>query len=359
MGGETPAVDSSDLRQLLKDGLEDTFPGAVAAIGRLSEGSNDTRLTVRIGERDPACGLPMTTETRFDLASLTKPIVTTTLLFQLVENGTVTLDDQLDRYLPEIEGTDRGAILLHELVTHTSGLQPYIYSDAWESRDDVLTDLLERDLRSTSSDQRFEYSCLNFVHLELVLRRATGTSLATLAEERLFRLADMRTATMGPPDSDVPIVVTYDHDHADRPLRGETNDPLARALRGYSGNAGLFATITDVVKFAETMLRSGTTADGERILSPASIRAMRVERVRSDETAQGYGWRTPINRTPAPIWTDDAIGHTGYTGTSLWLDYERQAYAVLLTNAVFDDVPDLSRFRQRFHALAAAFATSK
>ncbi|WP_276256704.1 serine hydrolase domain-containing protein [Halomontanus rarus] len=349
------ADDRDRIGRLLEDGLDDHFTCAAAAIG----GPGGDPLTVSVGDRDPAREAPVTPDTRFDLASLTKPIATTTLVFQLLEAGAISFNDTLADHVPALKGTDRESIPIHTLLTHTSGLRPYAYDESWDSRESSMADLLERDLRSHPIGDRFEYSCLNFVHLEEVVRRVTGESLSDLARRRIFEPAGMTGATMGPPEFDVPVVATYDHDHADRRLVGETNDPIARAMGGYSGNAGLFATLEDVVAFAETMLREGETPDGERILSPASVRSMRRERARSDEVAQGYGWRTPIGRTPAPIWGADAIGHTGYTGTSLWLDFDRERYAVCLTNAAHEAVPDLERFRQRFHAVAASIESPR
>lgn len=341
------------IQELLEKGLEsEQFTCAAAAVGNLDEKAT----TAYVGERDPDAGLPVTSDTRFDLASLTKPVVTTTLTFQFLEEGHLTFDDPLADHLPELKDTDRGKVPLYTLLTHTSGLKAYAYSESWDSRETAWLDLLERDLLTDSRD--FEYSCLNFVHLERVIEAVGGERLGDLAEQRLFEPVGMFGATMGPPEAeaadDPPLAVTYDHEHADCRLEGETNDPIARTMGGYSGNAGLFTTLSDLVAFAETVLRDGRTADGRHVLSPASIEAMRVERARSEDVRQGYGWRLPVGRTPAPIWGRDAIGHTGYTGTSLWLDFKADRYAVLLTNAVYVSVPDLEHFRQRFHAVATA-----
>lgn len=341
------------LRRLLAEGIEaDRFPCGIAAVG----GPEIERVTTAAGDRDPDHPAPCTEETRFDLASLTKPIVTTTVLVRLLEAGEITFDDTIGDHVPRLSGTERGEIPLSALLTHTSGLEPYVYNEAWGSREEVIDDLFERDLQIRPAGEAHEYSCLNFVHLEEVLRRATGEDLAALARKHVFDPAGMEGATMGPP-ADAPVAVTYDHEYADRRLEGETNDPIARAMGGYSANAGLFGTVGDVAAFAETLLRDGAGPDGDRLLSPASVRAIGVKRAQSSEIAQGYGWRTPIDGTPAPIWGEDAIGHTGYTGTSLWLDFEGRFYAVLFTNAVYEGVPNMERFRRRFHAMAAAAAT--
>lgn len=341
------------LHRLLVEAIDEgRFTCGIAAVG----GPEIEHVTAVAGDQNPDEPAGCTDETRFDLASLTKPIVTTTIAFQLLEAGKITFDDTIADHVPRLLGTERGNIPLSALLTHTSGLKPYAYDESWDNRTEVIDDVLERDLQLRPVGESMEYSCLNFVHLEEVLRGATDEDLKRLAERHVFDPAGMDSATMGPPTNS-PVAVTYDHEYADRRLKGETNDPIARAMGGYSGNAGLFGTVGDVATFAGTLLREGEGPDGDRLLSPASVRAMRVERARSAGIAQGYGWRTPIVGIPTPIWGEDAIGHTGYTGTSLWLDFESGFYAVLLTNAVYNRIPEMSQFRRRFHAMAAAAAT--
>lgn len=344
--------DEDPLGALLEEGVErDVFTCAVAAVGD----AGGVHRTLAVGESDPEAGRPATEDSLFDAASLTKPVVTTTLVLGLVERGELVLRDELARHLPELEGTERGSVTLRQLLTHTSGLQPYHYDDAWSDPGDALSAILEADLMATAPGEAYEYSCLNFVHLATQLERATGRSLHALAREAVFEPAGMADARMGPlADPPASVVVTYDHEHRDRVLRGAIHDPIASAMAGRSGNAGLFATVGDVAAFAAAVLNDGLGARG-RVLSPASVRLLPENRTPELETPHALGWRLAHDDWPAPTWSARSIGHTGYTGTSLWLDTDADRFAVLLTNDVYTGKDgSIARFRERFHGIAGA-----
>jgi CubicO group peptidase (beta-lactamase class C family) len=339
------------LEDLLEDGLfEGAFPGAVAAVGR----ADRTDRVVAVGERDPENGLPATAETAFDLASLTKPIVTTTVALALTEAGDIALSDPLGRHIPELNRSDRGDVELVDLLTHTSGFQPYAFDPAWTSAEATLEGLFERSLLDADPGERHQYSCLNFVHLAEALRRATGESLAALARRLVFDPAGMDGARLGPTDA-TPVAATYDHEYRDRPLRGEVHDPLGNAMDGESGNAGLFATVDDVARFARALLHEGQTDDGDRLLSPATVARLPEDHATGVDESHGLGWRLAEGQSPGLPWSSATIGHTGYTGTSLWIDPTNDRFAVLLTNQVYDGKETgLVRFRERFHGVAGA-----
>ncbi|WP_238392228.1 serine hydrolase domain-containing protein [Halorussus amylolyticus] len=351
-GNDSPIADTDDpLTELLKDGLsEGAFPGAVAAVGSADE----THRVVAVGDRDPEEGLPATRETVFDLASLTKPIVTATVALRLAEAGTLALSDSLDRHIPALDGTERGDVTLVELLTHTSGFQPYAFDSAWTTADETLEGLYDRSLMDVDPGERYEYSCLNYVHLAEALRQATGESLADLAREFAFDPAGMADARLGPTDA-TPIAATYDHEYRDRVLRGEVHDPLGNAMDGESGNAGLFATVDDVIRFARALLNDGHAETGTRLLSPATVARLSEDHAPEVDEPHSLGWRLARGQYPGLPWSGDAIGHTGYTGTSLWIDPKNDVFAVLLTNQVYDGKgTGLIRFRERFHGLVGA-----
>ena len=345
------SIDDNSLEELLEDGFsEGVFPGAVAAVGR----TDRTDRVVAVGERGPEKGLPATSETLFDLASLTKPIVTTTVALALTEAGAIALSDSLGYHIPTLDGTDRGEVELVELLTHTSGFQPYAFDPEWTSAEATLEGLFERSLLNVEAGERHQYSCLNFVHLAEALRRATGESLAALAQQFVFDPVGMDGACLGSTNV-TPIAATYDHEYRDRPLRGEVHDPLGNAMDGESGNAGLFATVDDVARFALTLLKGGQTNDGEQLLSPATIARLSDDHATSVDESHSLGWRLAEGQYPGLPWSGDAIGHTGYTGTSLWIDPTNNRFAVLLTNQVYDGKETgLIRFRERFHGLVGA-----
>lgn len=339
----TSRTDADPLAEFLARGRDaGIYPGAVGAIGSADGHTH----VAAVGARDPACEEPMTRSTLFDVASLTKPVVTTTVTLALVERGVIALSDALGRYCPD----QRREIQLVELLTHTSGLQPYAFSESWGSRADALAGLAERQLLIDGS-RRYEYSCLNFVYLAEALRRATDRSLADLAAALVFGPAGMDDSRLGPAPDASAVAATYDHAYRDRALRGEIHDPLGWAMDGESGNAGLFTTVDDLGAFARAYLGG---AEGP-LLSTATLERLLDDWLAELDARHSLGWRLAEGTSPAPNWSRCGLGHTGYTGTSLWLDHDRDRFAVLLTNQVYDGTETgLSRFRERFHAMTAA-----
>lgn len=335
------------LVELLARGRDDgIYPGAVGAVG---SADGITRVAA-VGARDPEREEPMMRSTLFDVASLTKPVVTTTVALALVEAGVITLSDELGRYVDGLND-QRDEIPLVELLTHTSGLQPYAFSESWGSKAAVLSGLADRQLLMDGS-RRYEYSCLNFVYLAEVLRRATDRSLASLADTHVFARAGMDDSRLGPATDASVVAATYDHEYRNRTLKGEIHDPLGWAMDGESGNAGLFTTVDDLAAFARAYLSDGT---GGRLLSTAMVERLLDDWIPELPTRHSLGWRLAEGTAPAPNWSRCGLGHTGYTGTSLWLDHDCDRFAVLLTNQVYDDTATgLHRFRERFHAMSAA-----
>ncbi|SDK60271.1 serine hydrolase domain-containing protein [Natronorubrum texcoconense] len=349
--GDADDPTTARVRSLLEEGLERQYYTAAAAVAGTAD---DCSVEVAIGQQSPTDETPVGLETPFDVASLTKPIVTTTILFRLLERGALTLTDELGEHVPALERRRRGEIPLWRLVTHTSGLQPYAYSDAWDGVDDALADLYDRQLFDRRIGDGYVYSCLNYVHLAEALRQVTGRSLADLAEDHVFEPAGMDGSSLGPYDDPDPgVVETYEHERGLGARRNAINDPIANAMNGESGNAGLFAPARDVARYAQAVLADADTSGGSRLLAAPTVDCLPVRRSGTDTAAQGYGWRVATALIPAPQWSDRSIGHTGFTGTSLWIDLERGRFACLLTNAVYEQV-QLYRFRQRYHAIVGA-----
>lgn len=342
------------LDRLLTEGIDaGLFTGAAATVGT----SDGIEWRTAVGERDPRTGDPVTDDTRFDAASTTKATVTTTVVLRLVEEGALAISEPLGAHVPPLDGTDRGEIPLWRLLTHTSGLQPYHY-EGWESPETARQAIYDADLLAAEQGDRFEYSCLNFVHLVDAVRRATGRTLADLAREYVFDPAGMERARIGPlPDDADPAAVTYEREHEDEVFTGEIHDPIARALAGESGNAGLFATATDLGRFATRLLtdrRRDAGADGDHLLAPGTIDRMTTDWLPDLDRPHGLGWRLARECYPAPNWSLSSFGHTGYTGTSVWIDPDADRFAVLLTNEVFCGKDDgMVQFRERFHGAVA------
>ena len=326
------------------------FTCAVAAVGS-SSGEHHRCV---LGVADPERGQQATGATVFDMASVTKAVVTTTVVLGLVEDGRIALTDRVGRHLP-VDG-ERADLTLKQLLTHTSGLQPYHFQSAWTGLDEARTEIFEESLLATAPDEQQEYSCLNFVHLAAVAEHVTKTPLPELAAEYVFEPAGMASARLGTPaDSAESVAVTRDHEYGRDTVRGAVHDPIGNVMAGRSGNAGLFATIEDISRFAQTFL-SDALGGTNRLLAPTTI-----DRLATDATAEGVephglGWRLADGSLPAPTWSRHAVGHTGYTGTSLWLDLQRDRYCAILTNEVYTgkENSEMPRVRERAHGAAGA-----
>lgn len=348
---------SGPLEAVLVDGHDEgLFSCAVAAIGD----RDGIDRTIAVGESDPIAGVPATANTCFDVASITKPVVTTTVVLRLVEDGTLALDDALGDHLDGVVDDIRAAATIEQLMTHTAGFEPYHYDPDWNAPSTALSALLEADVVAHTPGETHEYSCLSYVHLAAIARAATGEPLVDLAERLVFEPVGMDDAHLGPlADPPEDTAVTYDHEYEDRPLKGEIHDPIARATDGQSGNAGLFTTADDLARYARMVLGGGAVAD-QRILSTGIVDTLGRNHNPDRAEPHGLGWRLAHDDWPAPGWSQHAggaaaVGHTGYTGTSLWIDPPRDQFAVLLTNAVYENV-SLGTFRERFHRVVAESA---
>ncbi|WP_121743109.1 serine hydrolase domain-containing protein [Natronorubrum halophilum] len=352
MTDTTPFHRTTALRSRLESGIDQgLFDGAVVVVG--STNGVDTHLAT--GQRNLA-GDPVTPDTKFDVASLTKVVATTTITLRLVEAGELTLSSTVGSHIDELHDTQRGAIPLRSLLTHTSGLPPYkAFPFGWESKSAVLESLFDSPLSVLSEpNEWYVYSDLNFVFLAEVLRRVTGESLATLFETYVTDPLGLTDTAIGPIQSEN-VAATRDRRWADRVLEGEIHDYLGRAMDGESGNAGIFSTGRNLATVARMLLSRGVHGEG-RFLSSAMVDRLRTDAIGSIDASQGLGWKLGRGDTPGTAWSPDAFGHTGFTGTSMWIDPDRDQFVVLLTNHALTMDPDgsLEPFRQQVHDIAAA-----
>lgn len=338
--------------RVLRDGLaDDEYTCAVASVGS----SAGEMHRCAFGDADPERGREATPATVFDLASVTKAVVTATVTLSLVEEGKLALTDAAERHLPAVNEARHG-VSVRQLLTHTSGLQPYHFSPEWADPEAAREAVLQDDLLVQTPGERHEYSCLNFAHLAFIAEEVTGTTLPKLAEQYVFDPAMMETATIGGPiETSSPVAVTRDHEYGRGTLRGEIHDPLANALDGRTGNAGLFGTVEDIARFAQAFLRDAR--DGtNRLLAATTIDRLSADQTPDGVDPHGLGWRLADDVLPAPTWTTSAVGHTGYTGTSLWIDPELDRYCALLTNDVYTGKENtgVPRIRELAHSVAGA-----
>jgi CubicO group peptidase (beta-lactamase class C family) len=286
----------------------------------------------------------VTANTIYDMASLTKVIVTTTSAMMLLQQKRLDLDAPVERYLPEFSTAAkadpnpawRARITVRMLMLHDSGLPAHrdYYKEA-KGHDAVLAKILAEPLVHEPGTQ-VEYSDLGFILLGEIIERLTGETLEQFAKGHIFAPLGMSGTMYNPPAAlRARIAPTeLDTDFRKRLLRGEVHDENAFALGGVSGNAGLFGTAGDLAAFAQMLLNGGIYAH-HRLLARTTIQQFTARQVVGD-SARTLGWDvpTPPNSAAGHYLSPSAYGHTGFTGTSLWIDPERDLFVVLLTNRV-------------------------
>jgi beta-N-acetylhexosaminidase len=316
------------------------FPGGVLAVGY-----HEQLAMYPFGSATRDAKAPKVTEnTIYDLASLTKVIATTTSAMMLVQQKRLDLDAPVERYLPEFSAAAqsdpnsswRARITVRMLMLHDSGLPAHrdFYKDA-KGHDAVLAKVLAEPLVHEPGAQ-VEYSDLGFILLGEIIERLTGDTLAQFAKGHIFAPLGMSDTMYSPPASlRARIAPTeMDSDFRKRLLRGEVHDENAFALGGVSGNAGLFGTAGDLAAFAQMLLNGGIYAH-HRLLARSTIQEFTARQTVGD-SARTLGWDVPTPPTSSAghYFSPGSYGHTGFTGTSLWIDPERDLFVVLLTNRV-------------------------
>ena len=320
-----PAVDAV-IQQAVSDG---SIPGAVLVVGH--DGHVIYRKAYGARAVEPRREV-MTLDSVFDLASLTKVIVTTTAVMQLVERGKLRLNDPVAKYLPEFAQNGKEEITVRQLLTHYSGLAPDLdLKTAWEGKQTAYR-MAFAEAPQDVPGSKFSYSDINFIVLGALVERVSGETLDAYATRHIFLpLKMMRTRYLPPLAWRVKIAPTQ-YDEHERMLRGVVHDPTARRMGGVAGQAGLFSTGDDLAKFAQALLDGG---DG--ILSTMSVEKMtRPEQPPSAPVLRGFGWDidSPFSSNRGDLLPVGGFGHTGFTGTSMWIDPTTQTYIILLTNAV-------------------------
>ncbi|MCA2220250.1 serine hydrolase domain-containing protein [Nonomuraea aurantiaca] len=319
------------------------FSGAAWAYGR----SNGPLSRGRLGTL-AWNGAPVTDDTLWDLASLTKPIVGLAVM-ALVESGELTLDDPIALHLPEYASTDKSGITVFELLTHTSripGRQP-LYRDH-PTRDELLAAVARLPLRPSPG---VEYSSQGFMILGLIAERAARTPLDRLVRERVTGPAGMDETRFLLPEADRRrAAATEDCPWRGRIVQGTVHDENAEVLGGVAGHAGLFGTLDDLARLGRALCRGGG------FLGARTLEVMTRTRIGGRALAW-EGWERP-GCSGGDLLSPAAYGHTGFTGTSLWVDPELDVFVVLLTNRVHPGRGSdaIDRIRRAFHNTAVAEA---
>jgi CubicO group peptidase (beta-lactamase class C family) len=327
----TPVVAPSDPRfdpvvDYLRSQVDSAFPGAVIAVGR-----HDTVLLLaavgHYGTDDPR---PVTPETVYDLASLTKVIGLTTACMMLVQQGALDLDAPVQRYVPAFRGPGKERVTVRHLLTHSSGLPAWrpLYTEATtRATAFALTDTtpLVRQPGDT-----FVYSDLGAVVLTQAVEAITEERIDGYLDRRLFQPLHMTSTRFLPPPAWRDRIAPTERSQDGTIIRGTVHDENAWKLGGVSGHAGLFSTAGDLARFAQWLLDAR-----EGRLSPPLVQEFTRRQDLPPGSSRALGWDTPSETSSAgTLLSTRAFGHTGFTGTSVWIDPEKDLFIILLTNRV-------------------------
>ncbi|HEX9119631.1 MAG TPA: serine hydrolase [Terriglobales bacterium] len=308
---------------------ERQIPGAVVLVGH--DGKVVFRKAYGYRSLEPRREA-MTLDTIFDMASLTKCMATAVAVMQLVQGGQVRLNDAVARYLPEFGTQGKQEITVRQLLTHYSGLPDDLdLKEPWHGRDTAFRMAMDETPVYTPGS-RFFYSDVNYEVLGFLVERVSGMALEKYASARIFQPLKMEETTYLPPASWRPRIAPTEYDEREQMLRGVVHDPTARRMGGVAGHAGVFSTANDLAKFAQAMLDGGAP-----VLSPLMVEKMTTPQQPPNATSvRGFGWDidTAFSSNRGDLLPVGSFGHTGFTGTSLWIDPVTRTYIIILANAV-------------------------
>ncbi len=328
---QTP--DFSEIDALVEQAVRDgKTPGAVVVVGR------HDRILHRRAYGDRAVlptRRPMTVDTIFDLASLTKPLVTATLAAWLIERGDLQLTDRVSQHLPRFSGQGKETITVEQLLLHTSGLPPCNPLKEYRKGRDKARARAIGSVLEAYPGRRFIYSDLGYIVLGSLIERITGESLDATARRVLWRPLRMKDTRYCRRLCDSPRIAPTElaSGRHSSPIRGEVQDPRAYYLGGVAGHAGLFSTADDLSRFAQMLLGKGQL-EGTRILSSAAVGHFTEPHEVPGGGVRSLGWDvlSTYSKARGESLSERAFGHGGYTGTSFWVDPELDLFVIVLSN---------------------------
>ena len=305
-----------------------TIPGGVVLVGHNGEVVYRKAFGMRSLEPGKEA---MTVDTIFDLASMTKCVATATSVMKLVEQGRIRLNDPVAAYLPEFAKNGKENITIRQLLTHFSGLKEDLdLKTPWKGRSAAYQMAMdEKPIFPPGS--RFLYSDINFETLGFVVEKVSGLSLDAYAEKNIFDPLAMNETRFLPPVQWRGRIAPTEYDENHRMLRGIVHDPTARRMGGVAGHAGLFSTVDDLAKYAQEMLT------GFHVVSALTVEKMSTpQQPPTAAVLRGLGWDidSPFTSNRGEFFPVGSFGHTGFTGTSIWIDPVTNSYLIVLTNAV-------------------------
>ena len=340
---------SNTIERLIERAIaQHLIEGGVAVVGN----HNGILSTAARGRLTSAAGAPLISErTIFDLASLTKVIATTPAVMKLLDQGRIALSDPLSRWFPEFANSGREEITLLNLLTHTSGLDDVGVSSEQAMQSAVRKAAAEK-YRSRPGT-RFHYADINFILLGELVRRVSGEPLNAFCQEQIYGpLGTSQTMFLPPRDLSGCIAPTASGESC-----GIVQDPNARRLGGVAGHAGLFSSAYDLSRFAR-MILGGGMLDDRRVLSERIVAQMTSPYLSNNgAVTRGLGWdiSSPFSAPKGSLFSRSSFGHTGYSGSSIWIDPAQDLFVILLTNRVnYHDVHSFNQLRRDVSTVAAA-----
>ena len=307
--------------------------------------------TAARGQLNTMPGSPLINDrTVFDLASLTKVIATAPAVMKLLDEGRITLSDPLSRWFPEFAQAGHGDITILNLLTHTSGLEDFTLGPEQTMESAVRQAAAQKYRQWTGS--HFHYADINFILLGELVRRVSGETLDAFCREQIYSPLGTRETMFLPPHNlaaDIAPTSIYDN--------GVVQDPNARRLGGVAGHAGLFSSAYDLSRFARLMLGGGAIGD-KRILSEQVVAQMTTPYLcNNGQVRRGLGWdiASPFSAPKGSFFSEASFGHTGYSGSSIWIDPQQDLFVILLTRRLdYHDVRDFNQLRRDVSTIAAA-----
>jgi uncharacterized protein YbbC (DUF1343 family)/CubicO group peptidase (beta-lactamase class C family) len=371
---ESVGLDSKRLA-MIDEAVSDSIkrketPGAVVLVGR--KGKIVYRKAFGNRALEPQVE-PMTLDTIFDMASLTKVVATATAIMILIEQGKVRLGDPVWKYIPEFNQAGKANITVEQLLTHRAGFVPDNSLHDYEHGAEEAMRRIYELKPDYEPGTKFVYSDVGYIVAAEIIRRVSGKNVAQFAREHIFNLLGMKQTAFGLGDTDYAIKKEGNIEQVIRQyaptekrtdragnqnefMRGEVHDPRSYLLGGVAGHAGLFSTADDLAIFCQMILNGGVY-NGARILSPYGVERMTMPRGTPLGEMRGLGWDagSSFSANRGDLFPLGTFGHTGFTGTSLWIDPASQTFVVLLSNRVHPNGKgDVGRVRTSVASIVAS-----
>lgn len=344
------ALDFSGVDEAARDAVgSGEIPGVVVLVGRGDDVLYHRAYGFRTLVPEPR---PAKTDTIFDIASLTKPFGTTLAVMALVERGAVRLDAPLGRYLKEFKGRAFEHVTVRRVLSHTAGFPSLPANGTLHGGFPAAARALARKPLDYPPGTGFQYSDTGFILLGELVRRVAGVRLDRYLERIVFKPLGLRDTGFHPAASLRPRIAPTEYANGVL-LQGRVHDPRARQLGGVAGHAGLFSTAADLSRICRMLLAGGTLGE-RRIFRPATIHTMWSRSPDTEMRVLGWDVSSPFSRSMAPFFPSDSIGHTGFTGTAVWLDPESRSYMIVLTNRVHPSGGGAAKIRELRARVAAA-----